>query len=189
MEQPDGTVVAEGTASIGAPAAAAPSRGCRPAGHRPRRAAPAGRHPLGHRLAEHDDVLDGRAVKARIDAGALTEPLDWYVDDSPWDAPIATPSSMVQLLRNRPGDFGKEIADAVGLFGAIEVSHHHGRPVLVGVRYHVEGEVVAVGASPKTEYVWYDTRATDEAGRLVASMRMQLRWMKASSPLYRDADA
>ena len=47
--------------------------------------------------------------------------------------------------------------------------------------------MVAVGASPKTEYVWYDTRATDESGRLVASMRMQLRWMKASSPLYRDA--
>ena len=188
MEQPDGTVVAEGTASIGTPPpgtvthlSAVDLRGTDPdqlrllAGIR-----------AGHRLAGHDAVLDGRTVKTRIDAGALTEPLGWYVDETPWGAPIAPPSSMVQLLRNRANDFGPAIAEAVGLFGAIEIRHHAG-PVLVGQRYHVEGEVVAVGASPKTEYVWYDTRAVDDAGRLVASMRMQLRWMKASSPLYRDA--
>jgi hypothetical protein len=189
MEQPDGTVVAEGTASIGTPSgidthlSSVDLRGTDPgelrllAGIR-----------AGHRLAGHDDVLEGRAVKARIDAGALTEPLGWYVDDTPWGAPIAPPSSMVQLLRNRADDFGPAIAEAVGLFGAIEIRHHHG-PVLVGQRYHVEGEVVAVGASPKTEYVWYDSRATDDTSRLVASMRMQLRWMKASSPLYLDSDA
>lgn len=186
MEQPDGTVVAEGTASIGTPAADPhlSSIDLRPTDPGELRLLAGIR--AGHRLAGHDDVLDGRTVKARMDAGALTEPLGWYVDDTPWGAPIAPPSSMVQLLRNRAGDFGPAIAEAVGLFGAIEIRHHHG-PVLVGPRYHVEGEVVAVGASPKTEYVWYDTRATDESGRLVASMRMQLRWMKASSPLYADA--
>lgn len=189
MEQPDGTVVAEGTASIGSPPATETHLSTvdlRPTDPGELRLLAGIR--AGHRLAGHDDVLDGRAVRARIDAGALTEPLGWYVDDTPWGAPIAPPSSMVQLLRNRARDFGPQIAEAVGLFGAIEIRHHHG-PVLVGQRYHVEGEVVAVGASPKTEYVWYDSRATDDAGRLVASMRMQLRWMKASSPLYRDGDA
>ena len=44
--------------------------------------------------------------------------------------------------------------------------------------------MVAVGASPKTEYAWYDDAARDEAGDVVVSMRMQLRWMKGSSPLY-----
>jgi hypothetical protein len=34
--------------------------------------------------------------------------------------------------------------------------------------------------------VWFDTRASDEGG-VVASMRMQLRWMKASSSKYTDA--
>jgi hypothetical protein len=183
MEQPDGTVVAEGTASVGSPASATHLSAIDLRPTDPGELRLLAGIEAGHRLASHDDVLDGRGVKARIDAGALTEPLDWYVDDSPWGAPVAPPSAMVQLLRNRTGDFGSAIADAVGLFGAIEVRHHHG-PVLVGTRYHVEGEVVAVGASPKTEYVWYDTRATDESGRLVATMRMQLRWMKASSPLY-----
>lgn len=93
---------------------------------------------------------------------------------------------MVQLLRNRPGDFGTSISEAVGLFGAIELRNHAG-PVRFGVPYVVSGEVVAVGASPKTEYVWYDTRATDADGTVVASMRMQLRWMKASSPLYKES--
>ena len=90
------------------------------------------------------------------------------------------------LAANRGGDFGPNIGSAVGLFGAIEIRFHAG-PVLFGRPYHVEGEVVAVGESPKTEYVWYDTRATHDDGKLVASMRMQLRWMKASSPLYAEA--
>jgi hypothetical protein len=55
---------------------------------------------------------------------------------------------------------------------------------LTDTTYTVGGEIAAVGASPKTEYVWYDSRATDSHGEVVVSMRMQLRWMKASSPLY-----
>ena len=184
MEQPDGTLVAEGTASVGTVTGnshlhAIDLRGTDGdelrllAAIRP-----------GHRLS-HTASVDGRGVQARVDAGAMTEPIDWYTGASPWGGPVAPPSSMVQLLRNRPGDFGPEIANAVGLFGAIEIRHHAG-PVLIGERYQIDGEVVAVGSSPRTEYVWYDTRATDEAGRVVASMRMQLRWMKASSPLYSD---
>ena len=69
------------------------------------------------------------------------------------------------------------------LFGAIEIRHLAG-PVFLDRDYHVQGEVVAVGESPKTEYAWYDTRAYDGTGTAVASMRMQLRWLKASSPLY-----
>jgi hypothetical protein len=124
-------------------------------------------------------------VQGRNDRGALTEPLNWYTGDSPWGGAIAPPSVLVQLLRNRVGDFGPHIAGAVGLFGAIEVRHHHG-PVRAGVPYRVSGLVAAVGSSPKTEYVWYDSRAFDADGRLIASMRMQLRWMKASSPLYQE---
>jgi hypothetical protein len=50
--------------------------------------------------------------------------------------------------------------------------------------YTVTAEVAAVGQSPKTEYLWFDALASDAAGRAIASMRMQLRFMKASSPLY-----
>lgn len=183
MERPDGELVAEGTASVGSPAEpthleAVDLRPGDPAALR----ILAGVAP-GDRLPGHEARLDRRHIEARVAAGALTEPLDWYTGDSPWGGSVANPSSVVQLLRNRAGDFGPHVAEAVGLFGAIEVRHHRG-PVRFGERYRVEGEVVAVGSSPRTEYVWYDTRAVDAGGSVVASMRMQLRWMTASSPLY-----
>lgn len=186
MERPDGELVAEGTASVGDPAEPThlTSIDLRPT------ADPSSLRILegisaGNLLPGHEVTLDPAHLRARIEAGALTEPIDWYTEASPWGASVANPSTMVQLLRNRPGDFGPHVAEAVGLFGAIEVRHHHG-PVLFGERYRVEGEVAAVGNSSRTEYVWYDTRAHDTDGRLVASMRMQLRWMTASSPLYRE---
>lgn len=186
MERPEGELVAEGTASVGAPDEPTQLEAVdlRPASD------PSSLRILegvraGDPLPGHEVTLDPAHLRARIAVGALTEPLDWYTGESPWGGSVANPSTMVQLLRNRAGDFGPHVAQAVGLFGAIEVRHHHG-PVVFGEQYRVEGEVVVVGASPRTEFVWYDTRAHDDSGRLVASMRMQLRWMTASSPLYRD---
>ena len=92
-------------------------------------------------------------------------------------------SAIVQLIRNGRNDFGAHVAEAVGLFGAIELRFWSG-PLRCDTDYSVSGEVVSVGASPKTEYAWYDSRATDTSGSPAVSMRMQLRWMKASSPLY-----
>jgi len=186
MERPDGTVVAEGTASVGAPRTLTHLHDIDLRPTPPDELRILAGLTAGQPLPGHEATLDPRPLRSRIDAGAMTEPLPWYTGESPWGESIANPSAVVQLLRNRSGDFGPNIAAAVGLFGAIEIRHHAG-PVYFGTHYRVEGEVVAVGASPKTEYVWYDTRAFDEKGSLVASMRMQLRWMKASSPLYADA--
>lgn len=183
MERPDGTLVAIGTASVGQPGGATHLHAIdlRPAD-------PAGLRILGDvqpgvtRL-QHTAAVESAAVARRVEAGGLLDVLDWYTGPSPWGGPIACPSSAVQLLRNRGGEFGPHTGRAVGLYGAIEIRHHAG-PVLADREYDVRGEVVAVGASPKTEYVWYDTRALDPDGTVVASMRMQLRWMTASSPLY-----
>jgi len=71
----------------------------------------------------------------------------------------------------------------VGLFGAIEVAHHNG-PVFQDRRYTVTATVIGVSESPKTEALWFDSSAHD-AGKLVATQRMMLRFMKDSSPLYR----
>ena len=77
------------------------------------------------------------------------------------------------------------VGDSVGLFGALEVGFVNG-PMVLNRRYHIASEVVCVGQSPQTEYVWYDSKATNESGELVALMRMQSRAMKSSSPAYQD---
>lgn len=113
-----------------------------------------------------------------------TEPLDWFVSDSPWGGPIAMLAPMVQLLYAKSvATLRGGIGQAVGLFGAIELRNVNG-PVLVGTEYTCTGEVVAVGQSPKTEHMWFETGVDDSSGKRVAEMRMLLRWMKASSPLY-----
>ncbi|HEY5647067.1 MAG TPA: hypothetical protein VIS76_14040, partial [Pseudomonadales bacterium] len=68
-------------------------------------------------------------------------------------------------------------------FGAIEIGHVHG-PLLLNRPYLIDSEVVAVGQSPQTEYFWFDTTARRPDGTLVATFRMMLRFMKASSAHY-----
>ncbi|MBD3647137.1 MAG: hypothetical protein HUJ31_06690 [Pseudomonadales bacterium] len=75
------------------------------------------------------------------------------------------------------------VGESVGLFGAIEIGHVNG-PLILNRRYLIESEVVCVGQSPQTEYVWFDTTAKDPDGKLIATFRMQSRAMKASSPAY-----
>ena len=114
----------------------------------------------------------------------ITEPLDWYEGNSPWGGAIATPATMVQLLYSQSvATLRGSLGPAVGLFGAIELRNING-PVLVDEQYTVTGDVVAVGQSPKTEYMWFETGADDASGKRVAEMRMLLRFMKASSPKY-----
>ena len=117
----------------------------------------------------------------------ITEWLDWY-DSSPWGGPIASPATVVHYLYGHPARFiGRSTegtgSNAVGLFGAIEVRHVNG-PLVLDRTYTVGGEILGVGESPKTEYVWFESFAANADGTRVAEMRMQLRWMKASSPLY-----
>lgn len=46
---------------------------------------------------------------------------------------------------------------------------------------------IAVGQTPKTEYLWFESELRDAGtGDLTARKRMMCRWMKQSSPLYRE---
>jgi hypothetical protein len=137
----------------------------------------------GDAIPEADVAMPAEVQTSRLDV--ITEPLDWYSGSSPWGGPIASPATMVHFLYAHPARvIGSKAGRAVGLFGAIEVRHMNG-PLVLDETYRVGGEVVAVGESPKTEYVWFESYADTPDGKRVAEMRMQLRWMKASSPLYR----
>jgi hypothetical protein len=137
-----------------------------------------------------DTILEAdvdAALKHQLDRlDVITEPLDWYSKDSPWGGPVASPATVVHYLYAHPARvIGRKAGNAVGLFGAIEVRHVNG-PLVLDRTYRVGGEILAVGESPKTEYVWFESYAATPEGERVAEMRMQLRWMKASSKLYQD---
>lgn len=115
----------------------------------------------------------------------VTEPLPAYSDASLYGHRIATPALQVQVLRPseakilpRNSDFG------VGLFGAIELQLLNG-PVFVDYDYETHARILAVGETPKTEYLYYEAFLHDPSnGDEVLSMIMMLRFMKASSKLW-----
>ena len=194
IEREDGMLVGEGTAAVGAPSAVSALRAI---DHN--RFAPAGGDDAlrilagiaaGDELAPVDVTVPGEQQRERIERGLCTEPLDWYTGDSPWGGPIATPQTCVHHLysfaaaaiRRKASERGG--GGGVGLFGAIELEQRSG-PLLLGTTYSMRGRVLGIGQSPRTEYVWFETVAADpSSGEDRAAMVMQLRWMKASSPLY-----
>ena len=186
IERDDGMLVATGTLSVGTPAEPTALRavdhnqfasddlrileGVR----------------AGDRITDTEVTIDGARQEGLLARGHVTDPLDWYSGESPWGGPIACPQSAVHELytfaANQIGKTVRNRGGGVGLFGCIEVAHRSA-PLLLDRTYLMNGVVLGVGQSPKTEYVWFETSAHDD-GRLVAQLVMQLRWMKASSPLY-----
>lgn len=182
MERDDGLLVCEGTASIGEHEdTAIRRRDLRPCD--PAELKILHRLSPGLSLGHYDVFAAPERQLGHLEVDEISDPLAWYRDSSPWGGPVAAPSTALQSLW-APVMAGLMplVDDSVGLFGAIEIGFH--QPMLLSQHYHIESEVVCVGQSPQTEYVWYDSTATNEAGEPVAFMRMQSRSMKASSPAY-----
>lgn len=180
-ERDDGSIVLEGTASVG--------RAPTPSEIENRLANVSERGET--RILRHVEAgITTEAVPARIPDSArlqqqievMTEPLDWYDGRSPWGGPIINPGAGVGMFRAVEPLFNLNREGVVGLFGAIEVRHLNG-PILREHPYTCRGELLAVGETPKSEYIWY--RSTlDDHGSDVAQMTMMLRFMKGSSPLW-----
>lgn len=121
----------------------------------------------------------------RLEAGICTDPLEWYGDSSPWGGGIASPLTTCQLLVAGVTDtIAASCGEFVGLYGAIEVRYLNG-PVRLDAEYDITGEVLDVADSPKTEVLWFRTRAVEVARPdrgPVAEVTMMTRLLKASSP-------
>lgn len=179
MERDDGTLVLEGTASVGSPGEPSLLQRKLAEEREPGEQRILGRLPLGDLDQPVTVRLTAAEIKARLDA--ITEPMEWYTGDSPLGGAIVEPGVLVHMMVQVQRRMALPV-DAVGLYGAIEVRHLAG-PVFMERDYEVSGSVLAVGQTPKTEYLWYNT--TMREGRTdVASMLMMLRFMKASSPLW-----
>lgn len=181
VDREDGMRVAEGTAAVGRPDAETALLG------------------RASRALEHGEmrILSGLSVGMAIEPatacyteatlkdymGRITEPMPMH-ESSRWGGAVVPLAGYVNVLYGQAiGSLRRQIHDVVGLFGAIEIRNVNG-PLIVGREYRTGGQVVALGESPKTEYFWYETWADDADGRRIAEHRMQLRFMKASSPLY-----
>lgn len=185
--------ICEGTASLGdhsrSELATRDLRTCNASGLRLLKGVTAG-----HTLGGAEMTLTLEEQQALIAGGVNNEPMNWYRGASPWGGPIAsvggTAALMYRLLtgdgvRHRHDRISPHIGDAPGMFGAFEVAYLRG-PVFLDRPYRVEGRVVGVGESPKTEYLWWDATASDEAG-VVVRMRHLFRFIKAGSSLYRES--
>lgn len=178
----DGMQVAQGTASVGDPGVPTALQARPLERFEPGELRILANVQKGHRFEPVRVSCSPEEQERRLDV--TTEPMDWYRGEgSPWGKPPVLIAPLVQMLYAKSvaqvrGGFG-----AVGLFGAIELRNING-PALVGEEYTCTGEVIAVGQSPKTEYLWFETGLDDAGGRRVAEMRMLLRFMKASSSLY-----
>lgn len=145
----------------------------------------------GRSLGEMTRVVSAEAQAAALRSGGANTPLPWYTESSPWGGPIACPSHLAfMMLRMANADDGTyfpqlnpAIGDTASMFGAMELAFING-PLFLDRPYTVRGQVVGVGQSPKTEYVWWDASAFDPSGTEIVRIRHLFRIIKAASPLY-----
>lgn len=188
MTTPEGTVVAEGTASCGEvsqPSAlnARDRRGVDPSTLRMLR-----KVEIGQALDTQKRYAPADNQRQRFERGFMTAPLDWYVDSSPWGGSICSPLTTCQLLvAGVTRSIEENCGEFVGMYGAIEIRHLNG-PLFLDREYTITGRVLDVAETPKTEVLWYTTEAREvgrESSAPITSVTMMTRLLKGSSPLYK----
>ncbi|MEM8918519.1 MAG: hypothetical protein AAGE37_06615 [Pseudomonadota bacterium] len=123
------------------------------------------------------------ALDARLEV--ITEPLPAYSDESIHGGRTLTPALQVHILSQAAPKLMTNPADlGVGLYGAIELQQY-GRPVLVDHEYEVQATALALGETPKTEYIYYESKLFEPGSdECVLSMIMMNRFMKQFSRLW-----
>lgn len=186
MENETGTVVMEGSASLGED----------PDSEVSKRVA-AARAPSDLRMMQ--DVVVGapspdcpvsisvESIDQRL--AVITEPMDCYKDASLYGGRVAPVAPFVHAFRAVEPHIIPVRGPYVGLFGSIELQYLNG-PVVTDRNYIAQGHVVALSDSPKTEIVWYTATLSDASSCVpVARMTKMDRLMKDASPLWTKSQA
>jgi hypothetical protein len=180
-ETPDGHTVLKGTASVGNPKEPSYLQTVEFKNAKPEELRILAGLKAGSDLAAADVLISQDSVDKSLKT--ITDPLDWYRGRSPWGSSIAPPAVMAKAMMILPiREDGKtfEPPKAVGFYGATELHNING-PVKIGVLYRAKGKLICVGASSKTEFIWYDVSLDEkESGKRIAEMRQMTRWMKSS---------
>ena len=138
---------------------------------------------IGEPTPRVSDKVSAEALDKRLEV--ITEPLPAYTDESVHGGRILTPALQVHLmsqaapkLLSNPANLG------VGLYGAIELQQY-GAPVFVDHEYEVQTTALAVGETPKTEYLFYESKLFEPGGEeCILSMILMNRFMKQFSKLW-----
>lgn len=137
---------------------------------------------VGDAVRDVPSRLDSTTALRRLEG--VTEPLPEYRDETLFGALVAAPAVAIDALRVVEKPLFPTEGDYVGMFGAIELEFLDG-PVLLDRDYRVDGRVLALGESPKTEVAWYESTLREATGgRPVARLVMMSRLLKASSQLW-----
>jgi len=182
IDMADGKIVAKGTVSIGEPKELSYLQSLDLKNSDPEELRILSDFKTGYEFKSRDLLI----TQEQVDKGlsAITDHLDYYKGKSPWGCGILSPTSMNRVMALGAELTATSTLNAVAFYGATEIQNVNG-PVKVGVPYKVHGKLICVGASPKTEYFWYDSILEEkESGKQVAKMRHMNRFMKASSHLY-----
>jgi hypothetical protein len=183
IERPDGNKIGAGTAAVGSPSepSALLARDLTrfPTGEL-RILADAS---VGDVFEEIDVCVSAEMMKSRL--GVITDPIPFYESESPWGGPVVPPAALAWALNEPAARYLQSFrkTPVVGLWGATELRNING-PMLAEVTYRGGGRVLALGETPKTEYVWFESYLDDANGKRIAEMMMMTRLMKASSSLY-----
>mmetsp|Transcript_43215 Transcript_43215/g.84888 ORF Transcript_43215/g.84888 Transcript_43215/m.84888 type:complete len:353 (+) Transcript_43215:42-1100(+) len=123
----------------------------------------------------------------------ITEPSLWYEEgggsSSPWGRAVLAPELLNAIMfytYDRVKWQDGSVADnkAVGLFGGCEVNVLDG-PLFPGELYDLEREVIGLGETRGTEFVWVHTRLFRQGSdSVVAEMLLQTMALKRSVPGY-----
>jgi len=163
VETPGGKTVAKGTVACGRPAAPGYVRGL--------------------------ELTDAPRSEIRIlqgmTPGLVTVDREGYEvkEAADEDGVVRDPQQVYRALQ--PYSPGVTVTGAVGFFGATEIVWRAG-PVRAATPYRKTARVVSVGASPKTEFAWFDSELRDAAGEVIVEMRHMTRWMKQGSKQWAD---
>ena len=182
VEMPDGQTVAKGTVSLGDPNEASYLQAIDLKSSDPDELRILSGYKTGYKFKPSEVLVTQEdAIK---ELRAITDHLEYYKGNSPWGCGILSPTAINRMMSLGYQLTATSSLNAVAFYGATEIRNVNG-PVKVDVPYNLSGEMICVGASPKTEYFWFDALLEEkESGKQVAKMRHMNRFMKASSPLY-----
>ena len=137
---------------------------------------------IGDKVANVPARID--SVTALVRVRGITEPSDAYANRDADGRYLAAPAVVIDALRAVETPLFKSQGEFVGMFGAIELEHLAG-PVMLDTDYLVDGEVIGLGESPKTEIAWYESRLRPaNGGPVLARLLMMTRVLKGSSSLW-----